>query len=271
MAPHIIERTKTVIYKIVCKDLSVPELYVGSTSNITRRRAQHKSDCSNPKKNGLKIYQKIAETGGWENWQMVVVEEYPDCESGEQARTREREWYERLGASLNMVRPYRSNAEAVAEAARYRTENREQISERAAQYYVENREQISEDRARYYAENREQISERVAQYYAENREQIAEREARYRTENREQIAEREARYRTENREQISEHAAQYYAEHREQMVAQMAAYRIEHREVAIAYAKKYYEQNRDKISEKARAKYQEKKVAKKAALTAVAP
>jgi hypothetical protein len=221
---------------------------------MTHRRAKHKSDSKKPEKVGLKIYARIAETGGWENWNMVVVEEYPDCESGEQARTREREWYERLGASLNMVRPYRSNAEAVETAVAYRVEHSEQISERAAQYYVENREQISERAAQYYVENREQIAENRARYYAENREQISERAAQYYVENREQISERAARYRTENREQISEDRARYRTENREQIREYQAQYQAD---------------NREQISEKARAKYQEKKAA--AALTVANP
>ena len=37
---------KTQIYKIVCNDLDVKFTYVGHTTNITKRRYQHKFCCN---------------------------------------------------------------------------------------------------------------------------------------------------------------------------------------------------------------------------------
>jgi hypothetical protein len=153
MAPRIIDRTKTVIYKIVCKDLSVPDLYVGSTSNMTRRRASHKNNSKKPEKGGLKIYAAINTNGGWENWQMVAVEAYPDCESGEQARTRERYWYEQLAAAaLATARPMVSAAQAVASYA-----DDEAFLECRAQYYAKTIYPTSAHDALYCANNAAQI------------------------------------------------------------------------------------------------------------------
>ncbi len=44
-----IDYSKTIIYRIVCKDLSITECYVGHTTNFTKRKCQHKNDCNNEK------------------------------------------------------------------------------------------------------------------------------------------------------------------------------------------------------------------------------
>jgi hypothetical protein len=58
----------TVIYKIVCNDLTITDLYVGNTTNFTKRKGQHKNSCINEKSKSynLKIYKIIRENGGWE-------------------------------------------------------------------------------------------------------------------------------------------------------------------------------------------------------------
>ena len=37
----------TIIYKIVCNDLNVKDVYVGNTTDFTKRKWSHKSDCYN--------------------------------------------------------------------------------------------------------------------------------------------------------------------------------------------------------------------------------
>lgn len=94
--------TKTIIYKIVCNDLTITEIYVGSTTDFTRRKANHKSSC---KTKDYKLYNIIRANGNWANWTMVEIERYP-CVDGNEARKRERFWYEILFASLNMKKPF---------------------------------------------------------------------------------------------------------------------------------------------------------------------
>ena len=54
---------KTIIYKLINYD--VPELvYVGSTTNFTRRKQQHKLETNN--KNQRKLYVSIRDNGGVE-------------------------------------------------------------------------------------------------------------------------------------------------------------------------------------------------------------
>ena len=70
-----IDYSKTIIYKICCKDPSITDVYVGHTTDLTKRRCKHKYCCNNPENkyfNCLK-YQFIRENGGWSNWEIVVI------------------------------------------------------------------------------------------------------------------------------------------------------------------------------------------------------
>jgi len=94
--------SRNVIYKIVCKDLAVTDCYVGHTTSFKHRKYEHKSHCYNDKCNeyNFKVYKTIRQHGGWENWEMVLVEAFP-CENNLQAEARERFWYENLKANMN--------------------------------------------------------------------------------------------------------------------------------------------------------------------------
>ena len=60
MPRKIINYTNTIIYKIVCNDLNITDLYVGSTTDFTNRKYNHKSSCNNEKiKNIFIILKKI--------------------------------------------------------------------------------------------------------------------------------------------------------------------------------------------------------------------
>ena len=120
--PKNADYTKCQIYKIVCKDLTVKDCYVGSTCSWVRRKSQHKNSTINQNHNEYN-YKKsniIRENGGWNNWEMVLIENYP-CETDLEARSKEREWLEKLGATMNSQSPQRTDAQ-------YRAEFRERIN-----------------------------------------------------------------------------------------------------------------------------------------------
>ena len=94
-----IDYFETIMYKIVCNDLSILDCYVGSTTDFTRRKAEHKNLTKTSER---KIYTFIRENGGWNNWSMVQIEEYP-CMNSNQKNKRIRYWFEELRASLNMT------------------------------------------------------------------------------------------------------------------------------------------------------------------------
>ena len=47
MPKYNIDYQKAKIYKLCCKDVDVIECYVGPTTNMTRRKYQHKNACNN--------------------------------------------------------------------------------------------------------------------------------------------------------------------------------------------------------------------------------
>ena len=100
-----INHQNTEIYKIVCNDPEVKDLYVGSTTNFVQRKYQHKNSVNNTK-NNLKIYKIIRDNGGWKNWKMILVEKYP-CSSKREAGAREEKIRIKLQAKMNMC--FRSN------------------------------------------------------------------------------------------------------------------------------------------------------------------
>ena len=61
--------SKMMMYKIVCKDLTVKSGYVGSSRQLVKRKNNHKYICNNPndKKHNLLIYKTIRDNGGWDN------------------------------------------------------------------------------------------------------------------------------------------------------------------------------------------------------------
>jgi len=93
----------TVIYKIVCKDHKIESLYVGHTVSFNSRKQQHKRTYEANKFN-YKVYDFIRNNGGWNNWEMIEIEKYP-CNDVNEAKARERFYYESLNADLNKTIP----------------------------------------------------------------------------------------------------------------------------------------------------------------------
>ena len=104
MNRNAINYQNTIIFKIIWNYLDIKDLYVGHTTDFTRRRSQHKYCCINSNYNGhhYKIYQTIRQNGGWENWSMIEIEKF-NCTDANEATSRERYWFEKLQAKLNMV------------------------------------------------------------------------------------------------------------------------------------------------------------------------
>jgi hypothetical protein len=101
-----INYSKTVIYKLINYDY--PDLiYVGSTTNFKNRKNQHKCACINPdhSRHCEKKYQMIRKNGGWENWKMIVICEFP-CDNQRQADQEEDRYILEYKATLNTTRAF---------------------------------------------------------------------------------------------------------------------------------------------------------------------
>ena len=135
-----IDYSKTIMYRFVC---SIIDTYVGHTTDFARRKETHKCHCINEtdKKYHLKLYKNMREKGGWENWTMTPLVEFP-CENNLQARIREQYWMDKLQANMNhfnsfiteeIKESYRLKRNEIAE--KYRGENAEKIKEWRKQIY----------------------------------------------------------------------------------------------------------------------------------------
>lgn len=170
-----INYSKTIIYKIVCKDISIKECYVGSTTDFIKRKHNHKRTCHNQnyKKHHLFVYEFIRKNGGWDNWDMIEIEKYNAVDKQDQHK-RERFYIEKFEAKLNKVIPSRTLEEY--EEMRKNSPARKQYNlERSKNNYKENKIKILQQQKEYNEKNKEVISQRRKAYREEHKEEIAQK------------------------------------------------------------------------------------------------
>jgi hypothetical protein len=176
----------SIIYKICCKDVNIKEIYVGSTANQLRiRKSKHKYCCNNENDNNynLYVYQFIRQNGGFDNWDVVIVENVK-CENKQELHKKERFYIEELGAELNKQVPSRSLEE-------WKQDNKETILEKQKEHYHKNKETIAEKRKEYRIDNKEKIAEINKQYREDNKNKIVEKQKEWYKDNKDKIAEKQ--------------------------------------------------------------------------------
>jgi hypothetical protein len=111
--PFHLNYAKSMFYQLVCRDPSITERYVGFTTNKYNRLQYHIEACTDPQNigYGFKVYKFIRNHGGFDNWEMRILEVKP-CKDKFEARRRERYWVEELKAELNSQVPGRTSKEA---------------------------------------------------------------------------------------------------------------------------------------------------------------
>ena len=92
------------IYKIFCRDESIKELYVGQTINFDSRRFSHFMTLNFFKSN-IKLYEFIRSHGGWGNWKMEIIKQYPLTTTKSDLDRLEWYWWNKLGGELNSMKP----------------------------------------------------------------------------------------------------------------------------------------------------------------------
>ena len=176
MPKKAMDYSKCVIYKIQHKDNN-DLLYVGHTTNFTKRKNKHKCNVSSNDKYNMKLYQMIRENGGWDDFNMVVIKEFP-CENKQQATTEEDKIMREMKATMNTNRALKTLIDIYEDKKKYRTIHKEQIKEHKHQYYENNKSFIIEKSKMYYEEHKEQIKDknkiynqprRIEQYICECR------------------------------------------------------------------------------------------------------
>ena len=155
MPRKAIDYSRTIIYKIVSRDLNISKCYVGHTTDFPHRKRGHKTHCNNSKdkKHNIYVYSYIRENGGWDNWDMIEIEKFP-CLDVNEAHKRERYYIELLKAELNKQLPTRTYKE-------YYEQNIEQIKEQHKEYRENNLEHLKEKRNEWREENKDKIKEQL--------------------------------------------------------------------------------------------------------------
>jgi len=174
-----VDYTKSIIYKLCSKDPNVTDIYVGSTTNFRSRKYDHKSKCNNKsetnKKYNLKVYKFIRDNGGFENWEMIMLQEY-SCENKKQLQSRERYYIELLKSSLNGQLPTRTQQE-------YNIDNEDKIKdyqkEYQKQYYENNKDKILEQNKQYRLDNKDTMKEYHKQYRLDNNDTMKDYQKEY--------------------------------------------------------------------------------------------
>jgi len=167
--------SKGLIYTIRTCD----NLYVGSTTNFTKRKYQHNRAI---KEGASKLYQTIRNNEC--RWDMKPYKEFP-CENKIQLTIEEERIRCELNADLNMC----SCGTGLTEKEyhrQYLLKNREQLLKYKNKYYQENKEKLCENAKEWVEKNKEKSNkikrdwanknkEKERQYYQENKEQISEK------------------------------------------------------------------------------------------------
>ena len=176
----------SVVYKLCCKDASIDKIYVGVTTNFTRRKHLHKTQCTDPKhcKYNTYLCKFIRKHGGWNNWDMILVKAVK-CRDKKHLDKKCRRYVEKLQPQLNKAietqfrekkHEYRAKNrnKILQQRKEYREKNRDVLREKSRQYRADpdNKHIIKAQKDRYSERHKDRISERNKKYYEENKEQL---------------------------------------------------------------------------------------------------
>jgi len=152
------------------QDFNNENVYIGSCCNFTRRKCAHKNVCNNPnyKIYDVKLYKTIRENGGWNEWIMIKLHDYP-CDSKYELNREERKVIDEYKAKLNCSIPTRTIKEYHEE--RYE-ENKDIIKEKVKEYREQNKDKIKQKDKERYKQNKEKIKQREKERYEENKDKI---------------------------------------------------------------------------------------------------
>ena len=165
----MVNYNNSIIYKLCCKDPEIKEIYVGSTTNFTRRKQNHKSICNNinDKKYNLNVYKFIRNNGGWDNWEMVEVERYKAIDK-QDLHKQERYILEQLGGTLNSQIPNRS----IKEWKEYNKEYHKEWRDNNKEYFKDYRENNKEKFKEYNKEWKDNNKDKMKEYFKKSKEKV---------------------------------------------------------------------------------------------------
>ena len=85
----------------------------------------------------------MRENGNWNNWSMIEIEKYP-CNDENEARSRERYWYEVLNANMNTQCPTLDVEKRKQYEKEFYVKNKDKIGEKCKIYRDRNKDKIKQ-------------------------------------------------------------------------------------------------------------------------------
>ena len=153
MPRHPINYDNVCFYKIVCKDLTIKDIYVGHTTDFAARKSQHKNTSKN--RNGrdanTMLYKFVFDNGGWDNFDMILIEK-TKCDDKLDALKKERKYIEEFNATLNQCIPSRTKKQ-------WEEDNEEHIKNKKKIDYQEKRIYKLDKAKEYYKQNTDKCKE----------------------------------------------------------------------------------------------------------------
>ena len=166
-----IDYSKSVIYKIqAIHDDNL--LYIGSTTDFTRRKSEHKSRHKTKK---TKLYEMIRGNGGWDSFNMIIIKKYP-CENKIELQIEEDNMMREMESILNMKRAYVPAEEQTNQKAinnkKYKTLHEERLKKQNKEYYEKHKEEILKYQKEYQQTHQEQKLKYQKEYNETHKEEI---------------------------------------------------------------------------------------------------
>lgn len=182
--------SKTIIYEIICNDITITDCYVGSTVDFNSREQQHKKSCcdEDDDEHNNKKYVFIRDNGGWDNWTMLEIEKYP-CLNKTQSREREQYYYDIRNSTLNSIRPFITDEERTEESRERTRISRLENPEYMIQWRIDNVEKIKQTRKQYRIDN----ADKIKKYDEEHRKEAKIKGKQYRIDNKTKLQIRDSK------------------------------------------------------------------------------
>ena len=160
-----------VVYKLKSNDPNIKEFYIGSSVNIKKRIAIHKSDCNNTNsaKYNYKVYKFIRENDGWDNWEFETLLEVEVISKEELRLKYERPYQLDLLPELNDRVEGRTKDE-------YYEDNKEDILKKQKIYNEKNKVEISKYQKKCYEDHKEEILKKQKENYEKHKVEILEKQ-----------------------------------------------------------------------------------------------
>tara|TARA_R110000851_G_scaffold291779_1_gene446184 strand:- start:15 stop:674 length:660 start_codon:yes stop_codon:yes gene_type:complete len=178
-----------IFYKITNEDF--PDyVYIGSTSNFIQRKYSHKGSCNNPnsKKHHFKLYKTIRENGGWDRWEMLVVDKLEQSTLTE-ARIKEEELRLKYNGTMNSQKAH-TILKKNEYAKEYHEKNKDEILDRHKKYRENNKDEISEKNKEYRENNKDELKEKAKEYNENHKNETKEYNKEYRKANKDVLNEK---------------------------------------------------------------------------------